>query len=282
MTTILRIVLLFLSCLWMSSPQALWAQERQYLAIIPTFHDREHPFGTEDALQLARQRFVLFVYRDAVVVYSEASFVNTGSGTITHELALPSTGHAAGDEAPEGKISNGILGIQLWEEGIRIPPGFVHDGAQDWYTIPLRLGTHEQRTVKSLFWAQTSLADVDSIPGLDTIAIAPGERGFMLDLSHARAWKDVFESIDVIAVLREGLEAEGGSISAYPGTYNHQDSTYFWTMRNIEPTADDDISLFYSSPATQNAPSNTMATLSQFIVPRVYDRILDYVTRLDE
>ena len=59
------------------------AQERRYSALIPAFHSRLVASGHENVLELKHQRFVLFVYRNAVAVSAEADFVNTGPDTLS-------------------------------------------------------------------------------------------------------------------------------------------------------------------------------------------------------
>jgi len=258
------------------------AQEKQYTAIIPTFHDRLNTFGRESFLQLQRQRFILFVYRNAVAVSSEADFVNTGMDTLSQEFGLPSTGHDENGNEPGGRISNGILDVQLWVEGERIAPDFIHDGNEDWYTIRTRFAPGEQRKVKAVFWAQTSLVDVDSLPGLDTVAIAIGKRGFMLDLSHATVWNNVVETIDVTVVLKGGMSFQRDSFSAEPDTYELRDSTITWSLKNVEPSPSDNIVVSYTPSGSWGSATNTMAKLARYIVGRVFDSLLYYVRQIDE
>ncbi len=252
-------------------------QGKQYIAIIPTFHDRIVTAGRESVVQLQRQRFVLFVYRNAVAVSSEADFLNTGGDTLSQEFALPSTGHDDNVDRPDRRTSNGILTVRMWVEGERVTPGSVHDGNVDWFTIRARFAPGERRRVKAEFWAETSLTDVDSLPGLDTVAIAPGPRGFMLDLFHAAVWKRPIGTIDVAVVLKAGLTFGQDDFSADPDAFQLQDSTITWSFRNLVPAPDDNIVVFYTPSGSWGSTPNTMARLSTYIVRKVYDSLLDYV-----
>ncbi len=261
---------------------ALHAQGKNYLAIIPPFHDRQELSAPEGMLQLVRQRFVLFVYRNAVAVYSEGDFRNTGMDSVIQELGLPSTGHfAPRDEGDEG-VSNGILSVQIWVEGERIAPGFVNEGSEEWYTIEGRFAPGELKRVKALFWAQTSLTDVDSPPGNDSTRIVDGGRGFMVDLSHAAIWRGIVQSIEVCAVLKEGLTSVPDSFDAAPDTYDLTDSTLTWEMRDIEPSTGDNITLKYMSTEGMTPTLNTMAALSRYIVTTGYDELLAFAGNLFE
>jgi len=258
------------------------AQEKAYIAIIPTFHNRLNTSGIESSLRLQSQQFVMFVYRNAVAVYSEAAFVNTGMDTISQELALPSTGHFENGDEPDGRISNGILSVQLWVDGERIAPDFIHDGNEDWYTIRSRFAPGGQRKFKAVFWAQTSLTDVDSLPGLDTIALAIGKRGFMVDLSHATVWNDVIASVRLTIVLKGGMSFRRDSFSAEPDTYDIQDSTITWSLRNIDPSPSDNIVVSYTPSGSWGSATNTMAKLSTYIVKKVYDSLLYYAKQIEQ
>jgi hypothetical protein len=257
-------------------------QAKRYSAIIPAFHDRLIASGREGVLQLRHQRFVVFVYRNAVAVSSEADFLNTGTDTLSQEFALPSTGHGETGDESGGRISNGILSVQLWVEGQRIPSDFIHEGNEDWYTIRSRFKPGEHRRVNALFWAQTSLAAARSLPDLDTAAIVMGKRGFVLDLSHASVWKNLVETIDVTVVLKSGISIAGDTVSPEPDTYHVQDSTLTWSLRNMKPSPGDNIVVSYTPSGGWGSTPNTMAMLETYIVKRVYDRLLDYVKQIDE
>ena len=257
-------------------------QGKEYSAIIPTFHERAHTSGRESSLQLQRQRFVLFVYRNAVAVYSVADFVNTGTDELSQEFALPSTGHKENDVDPDGRISNGILSVQLWVEGERVVPDVLHDGNEDCYTIRARFVPGERRRIKAVFWAQTSLADVDSLPGLDTAAIPIGKRGFMLDLSHATVWNNVIERIDVTVVIKGRMTFRGDAFSAAPEEYDLQDSTMSWSFRNVEPSPWDNIVVSYTPSGKWGSATNTMARLATYIVGSVYERLIQYSRQIEE
>jgi hypothetical protein len=257
-------------------------QEDGYIAMIPPFHNRLYVEGPEGSLQLARQRFVLFVYRNAVAVYASAEFLNTGKDTLTQELALPSTGHDENGSAPGGRISSGILSVQLWVEDDHVVPEVMHSGGEDWYTVTVRFTPGERRTVQSLFWAQTSLTDIDSLPGCDTVPIIEGTRGFMIDAAHASAWSGQVTSLRVTAVLRGGLSMQRDSVSAQPGSYGLADSTLTWSFRAIEPSPETNIVVFYSPSSGWGTTPNTMEKLSTFVVRRVYDQLLEYARSTEE
>lgn len=262
-------------CVMMTN--VLHAQEREYMAIIPTFHDRLNLSGSESLLRLQRQRFVVFVYHNAVAVYSEGDFVNMGSEGISQEFGLPSTGHCENSNDPGGRISTGILSAQVWVGGERIAPAFVYDGTEDWYTVRAHFEPGERRTIKAIFWAQTSLTNFDLLPGLDTVAIPTGDRGFMLDLHHAAVWNNVIQTIDVAIVLKGGMSFQHDGFSASPDTYDLQDSTLTWLMRDVEPSQSDNIVVTYSPAENWGSSPNTMAKLSAYIVKQAYDKLIDYV-----
>jgi hypothetical protein len=261
----------------------LQAQDKNYLAIIPPFHSRQELSAPEGMLQLVRQRFVLFVYRNAVAVYSEGDFRNTGVDSMDQELALPSTGHSAPRDEGDERVSNGILSVQIWVEGERIAPHFIHEGNEDWYTIQGRFAPGELKRVKALFWAQTSLTDVDALPGNDTTVIVDGQRGFMVDLCHAAIWKGIVRLVEVHAVFREGLTSRSPLFDAEPDTYDLEDSTLTWEMRDIEPSTGNNIMVEYMSTEGQSPTLNTMAALSPYIVATGYDELTDFArNRLEE
>lgn len=257
-----------------------YAQSGDYIAIVPTFHDRLNASQIEGTLQLKRQQFLLFVYRNAVAVYSEADFINNGTDTIAQELALPSTSHDENGDEPGGRISNGILSVKLWIEGEPIGTEVVNDNDGDWYTIQAQFPPGEERKVKSLFWAQTSLTDIDSLPGLDTAKIKLDQRGFMIDLDHASAWNNVIESIDIQAVLQGGLAIGPDSFQITPDTYEIQDSILTWSFTNIEPSANGNILVMYKPSGNWQSTTNTMAKLSAYIVKKVYDKLINYSDQL--
>jgi hypothetical protein len=265
-----------------ATSNVIFAQQENFLALIPAFHDRLNTSGGESPLRLQNQQFILFVYRNAVTVYSEANFVNTGTDTLTQELARPSTGHVENGDESGGRISNGILSVQLWVEGEKVAPEFIQDGSEEWYTIRARFAPGTQRKVKAVFWAQTSLTDIDSLPGLDTVAITMGKRGFMVDIAHAAVWNGVFESIDVTVVLKGGMSFQRDSFTAEPGTYDLQDSTITWSLRDIEPSVSDNITVSYTPSGNWTSATNTMAKLSAYIVKKVYDNLLYYVEQKEQ
>ena len=256
------------------------SQEKNFIAIIPTFHDRLNRSGSESPLELRRQKFVLFVYRNAVAVYSEGDFVNPTMDTIYQELALPSTGHEENRDTPGGRISNGILSIQMWVEGERISPNFIQEGNEDWYTIKTRFSPGEKRKVKAMFWAQTSLTNIDPTPGLDTVPIAIGNRGFMIDFFMPGVWNSNIQSVDITVVLKGGLSFQRDSLVVEPNIYDFTDSTITWSLKGIEPSADDNIVVLYNPAGAWRSTTNTMAKLSAYLVHKVYDNLLNYVEQM--
>jgi hypothetical protein len=282
MLNIYRNISLYFLLLVLISPFYLTSQTKDYIAIIPPFHSRQNTTGTESPLELRNLEFDVFVYKNAVVVYSESDFINQSENVIEQELAIPSTGHNENGNDNSGRISNGILSAQLWVEGERVSPQFVKDGNEEWYTIQAKLRPHESRKVKTLFWAETSFADVDSLPGLDTTIITNGRRGFLIDLDHASVWNSTIQSIDITVVLRDGILPSGKTFSATPPSYDLKDSTLTWSMKYIEPSGDDNILVTYDSFNNSDTTTNTMAKLSTFIVKEVYGELQYYVSELDE
>jgi hypothetical protein len=136
--------------------------------------------------------------------------------------------------------------------------------------------------VKAVFWAQTSLADLNSLPGRDSAVIPLGRRYFVLDLSHATVWKNVIESIDVTVVLKGGLSFTQDSVSCEPDSYHLQDSTITWSFRDMKPSPRDNIMVSYTPSGIRGSVPNTIARLETFIVKTVFDRLLDYTRQGDE
>jgi hypothetical protein len=260
----------------------LSGQEREYLAIIPPFHDKPGVMGIEGPVRLKSQRFVLFLLNNAVAVFSEADFVNTGTEPVFQEFTLPSTGHDENSLMPGGKISTGILSVQLWVQGEKIVPEFINTGNEDWFTLRARFESWEQKKLKALFWAQTSLTDVDLLPGVDTTIIPEGARGFMFDLSHAGIWNGSIETISMTLVPLQRIDIHHGSFHVNPPTYEMQDSVLTWKLYNVEPSISDNIYIWYSSGEKEDQEYNTMAKLSAYIVKTVYDDLLRYVRKVDE
>jgi hypothetical protein len=272
------ILLFFLILIFPST--ALYAQQKDYLAMIPPFYDRLYNPTTEYPIQLQKQRFVLFVYKNAVAVYTEAVFLNTGSTEMHQELSLPSTGFDENGDLPGGKISNGILSVHLWMENDRIEPKIVNEGNEEWYTIQTRFEPGESHIINALFWVQTSLTDVDSLPGLDSSIIKDGPRGFMLNLDHASIWKDYIESLDVVVVLKDSIIQDIDSFDIEPKTYDLNDSTLTWSYTNIEPNSDDNIFFYYDTLGEEKGQLNTMAKISEFIVKNAYKNLISYYDEL--
>jgi hypothetical protein len=268
--------------LCLTHPDLSRAQEKEYIAIIPAFHDRLNTSGSESTLLLQSQQFVLFVYQNAVVVYSEADFINTGKNTLSQEFALPSTGHDENGDEPGGRISIGILSVQLQIGGERVVPDVIQDRDQDWYTISSRIAPGGQCKVKAIFWAQTSLTGVDSLPGLDTLPIAAGKRALMVDLSHAAIWKGAIASVRITALIKDGMSFQRDLFSAEPDTYDLRDSTMTWSFRNVEPSPSENIVVSYAPAGRRILPPDTMAKLSTHIVRDVYDTLLDYVKQNEQ
>jgi hypothetical protein len=258
------------------------AQEQRYCSILPPFHSRLTAAGSESPMRLERQTFVLFVYRNAVVVHSAAEFVNGSADTLDQEFALPSTGHDENGAAPGGRLSTGLYDVQMKVQGERVAPGLEHDGDGDWYTIRTAVAPGDRRTVEALFWAETSLAEIDSLPGLDTAAIAPGRRGFLIDLAHAGAWNGAIEDIDITMVLRSRLSLKRDAFALVPDSYDTEDSTVTWSFLGLDPAAGDNVEVSYAPAGPWGLQPDTMARLSSYIVTKAYDEILHLVRESEE
>jgi hypothetical protein len=280
MKVIYRNILLILFFTTLST--SLKAQQKDYLAIISPFYDRLYNPSNEYPIQLKKQRFALFVYKNAVAVYSEAVFVNTWSDEMSQEFSLPSTGFDENGDLPGGHISNGILSVHMWIEDERIEPKIINEGNEEWYTIKTSFEPGQTHKINALFWAQTSLTDIDSLPGLDSSVIKDGPRGFLVKLDHASIWKDYIESLDVVVVLRENIAQNLDSLDIQPKTYDFEDSTLTWNYTDIEPTPDDNITVFYQAAGQEKSKINTMAKLSEFIVQDVYKELVSYYQELFE
>lgn len=264
------------------SPPFLTAQTKNYIAIIPTFHHRQEVPGTKSSIELNKLKFVIFVYENAVVVYSECDFLNKSENTIEQEFALPSKGHNSTGNNPEGRVSSGIRSTQLWVEGERVNPQIIKDGDEEWYTIHASLKPHESRKVKALFWAATSLADIDDHSVLDSTVITNGKRGFLIDIAHAEVWKNTIQSINITVLLKDGIFPSWDTFSAGPPIYNFKDSTLTWSMKFIRPSKDDNVLVRYESENNANTTTNTIEKLSTFIVKDVYDKLQYYVSQMEE
>ena len=282
MLNLYRYMSLYFLLLLLISPLHLTAQTKDYIAIIPPFQSRQNTIGTESPLELRNLQFVIFVYENAVIVYSESDFINQSENDIEQELALPSIGYNENGGDPSGRISNGILSIQLWSQGERVNPQFIKDGDEEWYIIQAKFHPHESCKVKSLFWAETSLAEIDSLPELDTTVITNGKRGFLIDLAHAALWKSTIQSIKIKVVLKDGISPTGKTLSAVPHSFDLKDSTLTWTMKYIKPSNDDNVLVIYESLNNSDSTTNTMAKLSTFIVKQAYGQLQYFVSKPDK
>ena len=282
MLNIYRYMSLYFLLLLLISPLRLTAQTKDYIAIIPPFQSRQNTTGTESPLELRNLQFVIFVYENAVIIYSESDFINQSENDIEQELALPSIGYNENGGDPSGRISNGILSIQLWSQGERVNPQFIKDGDEEWYIIQAKFHPHESHKVKSLFWAETSLAEIDSLPELDTTVITNGRRGFLIDLAHAAVWKSTIQSINITVVLKDGISPTGKTLNAVPHSFDLKDSTLTWTMKYIKPSNDDNVLVTYESFNNPDSTTNTMAKLSTFIIKQVYGQLQYFVSKPDK
>ena len=272
--------IIFLLIIYFFSVPLINAQQKNYLAMISPFYDRLYNPSNEYPIQLKKQRFVLFVYKNAVAVYSEAIFLNTSSYKFHQEFSLPSTGFNENGDLPGGRISNGILSVDLWIENDRVEPKIINDGNEEWYTINTNFEPGESHRVNALFWAQTSLTDVDSLPGLDSSIIKDGPRGFLINLDRASIWKDYIESLDVVIVLKDSIIQDIDSFDIEPKTYDLNDSTFTWSYNDIEPTPDDNINFSYNAVGEENGPYNTMAKITSYIVQDAYKDLISYYDEL--
>jgi len=282
MLNIYRYISLFFFLLIIISPIRLTAQTKDYIAIIPSFHCRQNTTGTESPLELRNLQFVVFVYENAVVVYSESDFINQSGNVLEQELALPSTGHNEKGDDPSGRISNGIRSTQLWVQGEKVNPQLIIEGDEEWYTIQAKLQPHESRKVKALFWARTSLADIADLAGLDTTIITNGNRGFLIDLAHATVWNSTIQSIDITIVLKEGIFPSLETFSAAPSSYSLKDSTLTWSMKYLEPSTNDNVLIKYESYNHSDSTTYTMSKLSTLIVKQAYGQLQYFVSQLNK
>jgi hypothetical protein len=269
----IRTCLLLISALVVLSTNTIIAcpqSEGNSLAIIPPFLDRQHRDDWESALQLTRQEFVVFLYRDAAVVYSEADFVNTGSDTLRVELGLPSTGFACDEDSGAQDFSTGIRDVQIWLARERMEPVLRHDAEVDWFTITPLFTPQVQTTVRALFWVEAPI-------GADSV-----DRAISIPVSQAAIWKDVINSVDVTVILKEGITADDSSFEADPDSYSVEDSVLTWSFMDTEPSQTDDISILYNSPQPHFIDASIRGKLSRFITEHVYDEMLDYVRESEE
>lgn len=251
------------------------SQRTDYLAVIPPFLPVKSDSGIPSSIQLKNQRYVLFQYQNAVVVYAEGIFTNSAEETVRVNLGLPSTGYRMSDPDDKVKISNGLLGVRLWIENERIEPE-IHeiDGVQ-WFTVAPLLPHDKETMVKAMFWMQTSLSNIDSLPGMDTIPIPKGQRSFLVDLADASVWRETIEEAAIILVLKDGLSPRDAGFSAKPDNHDLGISKLSWTLRDLEPTTTDNVRVRYS---TRKANSfGTMARAAEVIQDRIYDELREYL-----
>jgi hypothetical protein len=257
------------------------AQDQNYIAVVPAFMDRQHTDEWGSPLQMTKQRFIVQLYHNAAAVYSEADFVNSSDDSIVAELALPSTGYRLQNQSSWAYQSNGLLGVRLWVAGERVEPELIADEPIEWFTIHPVFQPGVTTKIKTLFWVQTSLTDVDSIPGIDTVVILPGERGLVIDIADASIWKEAISSVEATVIMKEGL-SPGDTLLVDPDDYETTDSTLTWNLSDVEPDLFDNILIKYNSIDSRNSPMNTMDELNTYIVSEGYDELLEYVGRLDE
>jgi hypothetical protein len=260
----------FLAAFFSSSSIGQPTMQGNPVAILPPFLDRLHRDDWESTLQLARQEFVVFLYHDAAVVYSEADFVNTGTDTLRVELGLPSTGFTIGKGLAEQDVSSGVFGVQLWVGGERVKPKLHQGGDAEWVTVTPTFTPQVQTTVKALFWAET------------TIGSDSGDRAIGIPLSQSAIWKGLINSIDVAVVLKEGLVSSDSLFQADPDPSSIEDSVLTWSFSEIEPSADQDISILYHSSRNRALNAHERESLSRFIIEHAYDEILEYARESDE
>lgn len=249
-------------------------QGNEYRAVIPFFLPRDAQNTTPSSLQLKKQRFILFQYQNAVAVYSEALFSNESDESLNVEIGLPSTGFRPLQPEDDSIVSNGLLGVRIWVDGERRETRIDTDDTIEWFTITPLFRPHEETTVKSMFWVQTSLANVDSLPGYDTIPIPRGPRFFMIDLAGSAVWREAINELHVVLVLKDGLALRDAGFSAEPRTYEARISDLIWTSEDVEPTVGDAISVRYS--ARKATSFTTMGKAAEFITRRVYDDLEEY------
>jgi len=219
---------------------------------------------------LARQEFVVFLFRDAAVVYSEAEFANTGTDTLRVELGLPSSGFLCGEESGGQDISSGIRDVQLWLARERIKPILHHEGEVDWLTVTAVFTPQVQTTLKALFWVETPTGN------------DPANRAINIPISEAAIWRDVIGSVDVTVILKDGLTADDSLFEASPDNYWIEDSVLTWSFVNIEPDQSDDVSVLYRLPQPHIIDASMREDLSKFIIEHVYDEMLEYVREGDD
>jgi hypothetical protein len=272
---------LFIATLLFVLGLSSFAQNQNYIAIIPALMDRQHTDEWGSPLQLTQQRFILQLYHNAAAVYSEADFINTGDDTVTAELAIPSIGFHLQNHSSWAYQSNGLLGLRWWVAGERVEAALITDEPAEWYTINPVFPPGITTKVKALFWVQTSLTDIDSIPGIDTLIIPAGERGFVIDIADASVWKDDISSVEVTVIMKEGLTPRD-TLLVDPDDYDATDSTLTWNLSDVEPDLFDNIFIRYNSDNYRNAPKNTMEELNAYIVGEGYNDLLEYVRQLDE
>lgn len=253
-----------------------------HTAVIPSFYDREHEFGIEGPIRVSSLAFTLFVYRDAVAVYEEADMMNMGKEPVSRDLSLPSTGFDQNGAEPGGAVSSGLLGVQLWVDGERTVPRMLTDGdGVSWYTIRASFQRFETKRVKALFWVRTFSPGTDQPPGLDTTTVPGGQRRFMVDLSHAAMWAGDIETLDVTALLRDGMDVTNAAFSATPDSYENYDAVVTWHLQDVEPSRSEDISVQYI-PDDGQRRALSLSDLAKKIAHEGYDELLRTVDSMRE
>jgi hypothetical protein len=263
--------------------QRVQCQDINYIALVPPLLDPQHRDDIEGSLQLVRQDFVIFLYQNAAVVYTDAHFINSGTDPLEMQIGLPSTGYTVIDEKGMRKTSNGILGVQLWAEEERSEMETTGEGDAEWYITQATFMPQQETNIKAMFWVQTSLTDCDSVAGLEKIPITPGQRSILIPLNQTAMWKDDIHSIHVTVVAKNGVASSTAHLSAQPDTYDNVDSRYTWVLWDVEPSTFDDISVEYVTDQQRKTKLNTMEKLSRYILETGYNELMEYVsTKLEK
>jgi hypothetical protein len=267
------VVILFFQIIGQQTSQA---QEQDTIAIIPPFLDKYQRDDWSGALELDRQEVVVFLYQNAAAVYMEADFNNLGVDSVSAEIGLPSTGYTIQDYENKEWNSKGLLGVKIWVDGEGMAPDLEEYSGDIWYSITPLFRVNQKTNIKTLFWVPTTYGDLDESGLSDSLRIKPGKRSLMICFSKAAMWKEDVNLSNFTVILKDGLNSSDETMEVFPKYYTETDSSFFWSMENIEPTSENDIIIRYNTKRLTKTSLNTLIKVHDYILEKSYNELIDY------
>ncbi len=263
------------------SAASIFGQVEDTIAIAPPFLDKYQRSDWDGSVQLKRHNVVVFLYQNAALVYCEDEFVNTANNSINMELSLPSTGYTM--ESTSGTLlhSKGLLGLRIWVDDEQKLSSVQDYGNALWFSITPTFVPDRITSVRSMFWIPTTIGSLAEDPSLDSLAIPPGKRLFVVNYSQASDWEDYIEEANIMVVLKEGLLASAATLKVSPEVSSRNDSTWTWTRVNIEPSIADNIQLAYDPSQIEKTNLDSMSELSAYFRKTGMDELLEFVRSLE-